>query len=90
MRLLCIDLRPRSLVHVQGFFVGAALSHFSDCDLFNFLGDVCNGFDNDFVLGVVPASFVFFAGLTVLFPVSLRFLPGFILGVAFDTKEDHF
>ena len=78
--LVRIDLRPSSLVHVQVFFVGPASSDFSDCDLFNFLGDVCNGLGNDFVLGLAPASFIFFAGLIVLFPVSLRFLLGFILG----------
>ena len=85
MHLLHIDLRPHS-VHVQGFFVGAALSHFSDCDLLNFIGYVCNGIDNDFVLGLALASFIFFVGLAVLFPVSLHFL--FL--VVFDTKGDHF
>ena len=60
------------------FFVGVSLLHFSD--LFRFLEDVCNGLDNDFVLDLVPASFIFFAELTVLFPVSLCFLLGFVFG----------
>ena len=64
MRLLRTDLRPCSLVHMQGFFVGVALSHVNDCDLFDFLGGVCNGLD--FVLGLASGSFIFFAGLTVI------------------------
>ena len=67
VRLFWIDLQPCSLVHVQVLFVGPASSDFSDCDLFNFLGDVCNGLDNDFVLGLAPVSFIFYAGLIVLF-----------------------
>jgi hypothetical protein len=74
VRLLRPDLRLYSLVHVRGFFVGGALSHFNDCGLFSSLGDISNDLDNDFVLGVAPASFIFFAELIVLFPVSLRFL----------------
>ena len=64
-------------------FFCVLLSHFCDCDILCFLGDVYNGRDNDFMLGLVPA------GLIVLFPVSLCFLLGFALG-GIDTKGDHF
>ena len=85
VRLLRIDLRPHSLVHVQGFFVGVSSLHFSDCDLFRFLENVCNGLDS--VLDLVPATFIFFARLTVLFPVSLCFLLVFCLWWHLIQKE---
>ena len=63
------------------FFVGVSLSHFSDFDLLRFLRDAHNGFGNDCVSILASASFIFFAGLIiVLFPVSLRFLVGFMFG----------
>ena len=79
MRLIHIGWWLRLLVHLRGFFIVVWLLHIGDCDLLHFLEDVCNGWENVFMLDLAPESFNFFTELTVV-SSELRFLMDFALG----------